>query len=92
MLIILFLLLLLFPLLFFASRQMFSGDQVLFYLKYCLTASGLTEISLQNVHKLTMTRAEAWSTVLSHVRMCLKLNLEANISEQSTLPMLHFFK
>lgn len=51
---------------------------VLFHLKYCLTASGLTDISLQNVHKLMVTSAEAWSTVLRHVRMRLRLNLEAN--------------
>lgn len=51
---------------------------VLFHLKNCLTASGLTEISLQNVHKLMVTSAEAWSTVLHHVRMRLRLNLEAN--------------
>lgn len=43
-----------------------------------VTASGLTEISLQNVHKLLVTKAEAWSTVLNRVRMHLKLNLEAN--------------
>lgn len=57
---------------------MINGGQVLFHLKYCLTASGLTEISLQNVHKLLVTKAEAWSTVLNRVRMHLKLNLEAN--------------
>lgn len=58
---------------------MINGDQTLLHLNYCLTAPGLTKISLQNVHKLMVTSAEAWSTVLSHVRMHLKLNLGANI-------------
>lgn len=70
---------------------MINGDQVLFHLKCCLTALGLTEISLQNVHKLTVTRAETCSTVLIRVTMHLKLNLENNgISTISTAYVTHF--